>query len=66
MEAKLSYCGNVLIENRNGIVCGFSVAAMQYGPAERHAAMIMADCSRRRGSHYAGFADKGYGLPRTS
>jgi transposase len=41
-ESKLSYCGNVLIENRNGIVVDTALLQCS-GLAERHAAMIMAE-----------------------
>jgi len=39
-EAKLAYCGNVLIENRNGIVVDTELLQCS-GLAERHAAMMM-------------------------
>src|SRR6202008_3648328 len=39
-ESKLAYCGNVLIENRNGIVVDTALLQCS-GLAERHAAMIM-------------------------
>jgi transposase len=41
-ESKLSYCGNVLIENRNGIVVDTALLQCN-GLAERHAAMMMAE-----------------------
>ena len=41
-EAKLAYCGNVLIENRNGIVVDTALLQCS-GTAERHAAMIMTE-----------------------
>src|ERR1700720_2058882 len=41
-EAKLAYCGNVLIENRNGIVVDTALLQCS-GMAERHAAMIMTE-----------------------
>jgi transposase len=57
-ESKLAYCGNVLIENRNGLVV--DTALMQCsGTAERHAAMIMAE--RVEGvARITLAADKGY------
>jgi len=39
-EAKLSYCGNVLIENRNGLVVDTELLQCN-GTAERDAAMLM-------------------------
>jgi transposase len=41
-ESKLSYCGNVLIENRNGIVVDTALLQCS-GLAERHAAMMMVE-----------------------
>ena len=41
-ESKLAYCGNVLIENRNGIVVDTALVQCS-GTAERHAAMIMVE-----------------------
>jgi transposase len=41
-ESKLAYCGNVLIENRNGIVVDTALLQCS-GLAERHAAMIMTE-----------------------
>ena len=41
-EAKLSYCGNVLIENRNGLVVDTELLQCN-GTAERDAAMLMAE-----------------------
>lgn len=41
-ESKLSYCGNVLIENRNGIVVDATLLQCS-GLAERHAAMMMTE-----------------------
>ena len=57
-ESKLAYCGNVLIENRNGLVV--DTALLQCGGlAERHAAMIMAE--RVEGVERITLAaDKGY------
>ena len=41
-EAKLAYCGNVLIENRNGLVVDTELVQCN-GTAERDAAMLMAE-----------------------
>ena len=41
-EAKLAYCGNVLIENRNGLVVDTELLQCN-GTAERDAAMLMAE-----------------------
>jgi transposase len=41
-EAKLAYCGNVLIENRNGLVVDTELLKCN-GTAERDAAMLMAE-----------------------
>lgn len=41
-EAKLAYCGNVLIENRNGLVVDTELLKCN-GTAERDAAMVMAE-----------------------
>jgi transposase len=41
-EAKLSYCGNVLIENRNGLVVDTALLVAT-GTAERDAALLMAE-----------------------
>jgi transposase len=41
-EAKLSYCGNVLIENRNGLVVDTELLQAS-GTAERDAALLMAE-----------------------
>jgi transposase len=41
-EAKLAYCGNVMIENRNGLVVDTELLQCN-GTAERDAAMIMAE-----------------------
>jgi transposase len=57
-ESKLAYCGNVLIENRNGIVVDTELRQCS-GLAERHAAMIMAE--RVEGVERITLAaDKGY------
>jgi len=41
-EAKLAYCGNVMIENRNGLVVDTELLQCN-GTAERDAAMMMAE-----------------------
>jgi IS5 family transposase len=41
-EAKLSYCGNVMIENRNGLVVNTELMQAN-GTAERDAALLMAE-----------------------
>jgi hypothetical protein len=50
-EAKLAYCGNVLIENRNGIVVDTALLQCS-GMAERHAAMIMTERVDGGGAHH--------------
>jgi transposase len=57
-EAKLAYCGNVLIENRNGLVVDTELRQCS-GTAERDAAMLMAE--RIKGfERVTVAADKGY------
>lgn len=57
-EAKLAYCGNVLIENRNGLVVDTELLQCN-GTAERDAAMLMAE--RIQGDNRVTLAaDKGY------
>ncbi len=57
-EAKLAYCGNVLIENRNGLVVDTELRQCS-GTAERDAAMLMAE--RIEGDERVTLAaDKGY------
>jgi transposase len=57
-EARLSYCGNVLMENRNGLVA--DVETMQAdGTAERDAAVVMI-ASLSGGDRVTVGADKGY------
>lgn len=57
-ESKLAYCGNVLMENRNGLVIDTELVQCS-GTAERDAAMIMAE--RVDGDHQITLAaDKGY------
>src|SRR5437870_9687465 len=57
-EAKLAYCGNVLIENRNGLVVDTELLQAN-GTAERDAALLMTE--RIGGSKRVTVAaDKGY------
>jgi transposase len=57
-EAKLAYCGNVLIENRNGLVVDTKLLHAD-GTAERDAALLMAE--RIEGNQRVTVAaDKGY------
>lgn len=57
-EAKLAYCGNVLIENRNGLVVDTELLQCN-GTAERDAALLMAE--RLDGTDRVTLgADKGY------
>jgi transposase len=57
-EAKLAYCGNVLIENRNGLVVEAELLQAN-GTAERDAALLMT--ARIEGSQRVTVAaDKGY------
>jgi transposase len=57
-EAKLAYCGNVLIENRHGLVVDTELFQAN-GTAERDAALVMAE--RREGTKRITLAaDKGY------
>jgi transposase len=57
-ESKLAYCGNVLIENRNGLVVDTELFQCN-GTAERDAAMLMAE--RIEGTaRVTVAADKGY------
>jgi transposase len=57
-EAKLAYCGNVMIENRNGLVVDTELLQCN-GTAERDAAMMMAE--RVEGVERITLAaDKGY------
>jgi transposase len=57
-ESKLAYCGNVMIENRNGLVVDTALVQCS-GTAERDAAMIMAERVEGTGRITLG-ADKGY------
>jgi transposase len=57
-EAKLAYCGNIIIENRNGLVVDTELLQCN-GTAERDAAMLMAE--RLEGAGRVTLAgDKGY------
>ncbi|HUM06520.1 MAG TPA: IS5 family transposase [Terriglobales bacterium] len=57
-ESKLAYCGNVMIENRHGLVVDTELVQCR-GTAEREAAIAMA--GRAEGSHRITVgADKGY------
>ena len=57
-EAKLAYCGNILIENRHGLVVDTELLQCN-GTAERDAAMVMAE--RLEGTERVTMgADKGY------
>ena len=57
-ESKLAYCGNALIENRNGLVADVELLQAN-GTAERDAAVMMAE--RIAGTHRVTMAgDKGY------
>src|SRR5207302_10946560 len=57
-ESKLAYCGNVLIENRNGLVVDTELLQCN-GTAERDAALLMTE--RIGGSKRVTVAaDKGY------
>ena len=57
-EAKLSYCGNVMIENRNGLVVDTELLQAN-GTAERDAALLMME--RIPGANRVTVAgDKGY------
>jgi transposase len=57
-ESKLAYCGNVLIENRNGLVVDTELFQC-HGTAERDAAMVMVE--RIEGTaRVTVAADKGY------
>ena len=57
-ESKLAYCGNVLIENRNGLVVDAELLQAN-GTAERDAALLMAE-RIEGGKRVTVAADKGY------
>src|SRR5271156_3329330 len=61
-ESKLAYCGNVLIENRNGLVVDTALV-MASGTAERDAAVEMAERIEGEKRVTVG-ADKGYDTRR--
>lgn len=58
-EAKLSYCGNVLMENRNGLIVDLRVEQAD-GYAERVAALAMLDASVPHQERVTLGADAGY------
>jgi transposase len=62
-ESKLAYCGNLLIENRNGLVVDTELLQCS-GTAERDAAMLMVERVEGNGRITLG-GDKGY-APKTS
>jgi transposase len=57
-EARLSYCGNVLMENRNGLIADIETLQAD-GKAERDAAVVMVASIPGDGQVTVG-ADKGY------
>lgn len=57
-EAKLAYCGNVMVENRNGLVVDTELLQCN-GTAERDAALLMAE-RVEGGQRVTVAADKGY------
>jgi transposase len=57
-ESKLAYCGNILIENRNGLVVDAELLSPS-GTAERDAAMMMAE-RIDNAARITVAADKGY------
>jgi hypothetical protein len=60
-EAKLSYLGHVLVENRHGLIVD-AMLTQADGTAEADAAILMADAMRkkRRGRRFTLGADKAY------
>jgi transposase len=60
-EAKLSYCGNVLMENRNGLIVDFQLEQAS-GYAERDAALAMLDRSLPNQEGVTLGADAGYDI----
>lgn len=59
-EARLSYCGHALMENRHGLLLDFQVTPAT-GTAERDMAGILLDRARDRGFHPKTLgADRGY------
>src|SRR5258708_37970494 len=59
-EAKLSYAGHVLLDNRHGLVANVCVTPAT-GTAERDAAYLLLDASAPAGSTVGG--DKGFDVP---
>ena len=57
-ESKLAYCGNAMIENRNGLVVDTELVPCS-GNAERDAALLMAECIPGTGRVTVA-GDKGY------
>src|SRR5580692_3010363 len=57
-ESKLAYCGNAMIENRNGLVVDMELVQCS-GTAERDAALLMAGCIPGTGRVTVA-GDKGY------
>ncbi len=62
-EAKLSYCGNVLMENRNGLIVDFRIEPAS-GHAEWDGALAMLDESLADQERVTVGADKGYDVHR--
>lgn len=58
-EAKLSYAGHILMENRNGLILDLLVTAAT-GTAERDAALVLLDRRRRPRKCVTLAGDKGY------
>jgi len=59
-EAKLSYLGHTLVENRNGLIAA-AMTTQADGRAERDAALLMLhDLRRKRGSRITTGADRAY------
>jgi transposase len=59
-EAKLSYLGHTLVENRNGLIAA-AMTTQADGKAERDAALLMLhELSRKRGGRITAGADRAY------
>jgi transposase len=59
-EAKLSYLGHTLVENRNGLIAA-AMTTQADGRAERDAALLMLhELSRKRGGRITAGADRAY------
>src|SRR5436190_14786813 len=59
-EAKLSYLGHTLVENRNGLIAA-AMTTQADGTAERDAALLMLhELTRKRSSRITTGADKAY------